>query len=105
MSNRLLQLGLHFLTEQLNYNILRKAMGLSMYNLVPRAFHPFFKGKALGTRLQHVQNLENRKTEHARKTMINKTKERKLNMLLCFSFLCHLLSGSLQIKRILQSDR
>ena len=28
-----------------------------LYNLVPRAFHPFFKGKALGTRLIFVQRL------------------------------------------------
>ena len=33
MNNRLLQLRLHFQTEQLNYNILRKAMGLSMYKI------------------------------------------------------------------------
>ena len=33
MNNGLLQLGLHFQTEQLNYNILRKAMGLSMYKI------------------------------------------------------------------------
>ena len=33
MNNRLLQLRLHFQTEQLNYNILRKATGLSMYKI------------------------------------------------------------------------
>ena len=33
MSNRLLQLCLHFQAEQLNYNILRKVMGLSMYKI------------------------------------------------------------------------
>lgn len=58
---------------------------------------------------QHVENLENRKTEHARKTMINKTKRKKVKHFtgkgFCLSFLFHLLSGSLQIKRILQSDR
>ena len=79
MSNRLLQLGLHFQTEQLNYNILRKVMGLRMYKI-------WKTGK---------QNMP----------VINKTKRKEVKHFTAKGFLFHLLSGSLQIKRILQSDR
>ena len=80
MSNRLLQLGLHFQTEQLNYNILRKVMGLRMYKI-------WKTGK---------QNMP----------VINKTKRKEVKHFTAIKgFLFHLLSGSLQIKRILQSDR
>ena len=68
MSNRLLQLGLHFQTEQLNYNILRKVMGLRMYKI-------WKTGK---------QNMP----------VINKTKRKEVKHFTAKGFLFHLLPAN-----------